>query len=598
MNFKQGLPARSEVPVQETWNLADICATPEVFQAKLQSIQQQATELEKQYKGKIAALTDTSAVLELLARTEALYVLLSEVYNYTSLGVSTDMGNAALQKQNQSCGSVLAATQAKLSFIDSELLTLSDKRLDSLAFAQPDYRQMIADLKRRKAHSLQPETEMVLNALSQTLELPGDAYDITKLADMSFQDFEANSQTYANSFVLYENHYQSDPDTAVRRAAFTSFSQGLEKYINTVANDYNAQVQKEKTLATLRGYNSVIDYLLDSQNVTREMYDRQIDTIMRELAPHMRRYAKALGKDYGLAEVHYADLKASLDPAFAPAVSIEGSKPYIEGALSVLGPDYRDIVMRAFPERWIDFANNQGKSTGGFCASLYSGHAYILLSWNGQMSELFTLAHELGHAAHFILAAREHRYFGWEPSLYFVESPSTCNELLLGHYLRRQSDDPRFSRWVSATQIANTYYHNFVTHFMEAAFQREVYRLVDQGQQLQAEDFNRIFRQQLEQFWGDSVVLDPGAELTWMRQPHYYNGLYSYTYSAGLTISTAVAQRIDKEGQPAVTDWLNALKAGGTVNPVEFAALAGVDITTDQPLKDTIAYIGRLVDQL
>ncbi|MDD2213988.1 MAG: M3 family metallopeptidase, partial [Oscillospiraceae bacterium] len=378
MNFKQGLPARSEVPVQETWNLADICATPEVFQAKLQSIQQQATELEKQYKGKIAALTDTSAVLELLARTEALYVLLSEVYNYTSLGVSTDMGNAALQKQNQSCGSVLAATQAKLSFIDSELLTLSDKRLDSLAFAQPDYRQMIADLKRRKAHSLQPETEMVLNALSQTLELPGDAYDITKLADMSFQDFEANSQTYANSFVLYENHYQSDPDTAVRRAAFTSFSQGLEKYINTVANDYNAQVQKEKTLATLRGYNSVIDYLLDSQNVTREMYDRQIDTIMRELAPHMRRYAKALGKDYGLAEVHYADLKASLDPAFAPAVSIEGSKPYIEGALSVLGPDYRDIVMRAFPERWIDFANNQGKSTGGFCASLYSGHAYIL----------------------------------------------------------------------------------------------------------------------------------------------------------------------------------------------------------------------------
>lgn len=180
--------------------------------------------------------------------------------------------------------------------------------------------------------------------------------------------------------------------------------------------------------------------------------------------------------------------------------------------------------------------------------------------------------------------------------MYFVEAPSTCNELLLGNYLIEQNKDERFQSFVRSSLVTNTYYHNFVTHLLEAAFQREVYLLVDQGHNLQAHDFNRIFKEQLELFWGDAVVLDEGAELTWMRQPHYYMGLYSYTYSAGLTISTVAANRIVSEGQVAVDDWLNAINAGGSVDAEGFANLAGVDITTDEALKSTIAYIGELID--
>ena len=146
--------------------------------------------------------------------------------------------------------------------------------------------------------------------------------------------------------------------------------------------------------------------------------------------------------------------------------------------------------------------------------------------------------------------------------------------------------------------LQNTYYHNFVTHFLEAVYQREVYRRVDRGEPLQAADLSSIKRQVLEQFWGDAVEINEGAELTWMRQPHYYMGLYPYTYSDGLTISTAVSQRILKEGQPAVDDWRNVLSAGGTLTPVEFAKAAGVDITTDKPLRDTVSYIGSLIDEL
>lgn len=146
--------------------------------------------------------------------------------------------------------------------------------------------------------------------------------------------------------------------------------------------------------------------------------------------------------------------------------------------------------------------------------------------------------------------------------------------------------------------VGNTYYHNFVTHLLEAAYQREVYRKVQAGESVQAETLSGIMKNVLEKFWGDAVELTDGAELTWMRQPHYYMGLYSYTYSAGLTIATQVCKRIEKEGQPAVDDWKKVLAAGSTKTPVELAAMAGIDISTDEPLLDTIETIGAMIDEI
>ena len=172
------------------------------------------------------------------------------------------------------------------------------------------------------------------------------------------------------------------------------------------------------------------------------------------------------------------------------------------------------------------------------------------------------------------------------------------NEVLMAKYLLKTSEDKRFRRWVIANLIGNTYYHNFVTHFLEAAYQREVYKIIDQGGSVQADTLNGIMKSVLTKFWGDAVELTEGAELTWMRQPHYYMGLYSYTYSAGLTIATQVAERIDAEGMPAVEDWKRVLTAGATLTPVEFAKEAGVDVTTDEPLKKTIEWIGNMIDEL
>jgi oligoendopeptidase F len=214
------------------------------------------------------------------------------------------------------------------------------------------------------------------------------------------------------------------------------------------------------------------------------------------------------------------------------------------------------------------------------------------------MADVFTLAHELGHAGHFKACNSAQSVFDTDVSIYFVEAPSTMNELLMAHYLLKTSDDRRFRRWVLSCMIGNTYYHNFVTHLLEAAYQREVYRIVDEGGSVNAQTLNRIMKETLQKFWGDAVEIDDDAALTWMRQPHYYMGLYSYTYSAGLTVATQVCRRIETEGQCAVEDWKKVLSAGSTKDPAQLAALAGIDITTEKPLLDTIEYIGELISEI
>ena len=214
------------------------------------------------------------------------------------------------------------------------------------------------------------------------------------------------------------------------------------------------------------------------------------------------------------------------------------------------------------------------------------------------MREVFVLAHELGHAGHFYLAQENQNIFDSRPSTYFVEAPSTMNEMLMANHLMKNSDEPRMKRWVLSSMISRTYYHNFVTHLLEAAYQREVYKIIDNGGSVQAPTLNKLKRDVLEEFWGDSVKINEGAELTWMRQPHYYMGLYPYTYSAGLTVATEVSKRVLTEGQPALDDWKEVLKAGGTKTPVELAKMAGVDITTDEPLLNTIAHIGKIIDEI
>ena len=589
------LCARKDVPMEQTWDLSLIYAEEKQMWEALEETKAAVKGLCERYSGR---LNTAENIVKCLDEMEPILVSISRIWSYTGLALEVDYTDNELRERHEKASDEITHMQSDLAFVDSEILLAPEDELKKAVEAAEGCQVYLQDLIIKKPHMLSPETEKVLAALGRTMDVPYTVYNTMKLADISFDPFTVDGKEYPLGYSLFEDCYELEPNTEVRRAAFRSFYGTLEKYKNTTAAAYNACVTQEKTIADLRGYDNVFDSLLIPQKVTREMYDRQIDVITERLAPHMRRYACLLGKVHNLDKVTFADLKVAVDPEYDPKVTIEESHQYVREGLSILGEDYVDMVDRAFRERWVDFARNIGKSTGGFCSGLYRQNSFILLNWNDRMADVFTLAHELGHAGQSMYSDMSQSFYDTEPSMYLVEAPSTMNELLLGHYLLHTREDKRFRRWVYSSLVSNTYYHNFVTHLREAWYQREVYRIIEAGGSVNADVLSDLFRRNLELFWGDAVEIPEGAELTWMRQPHYYMGLYPYTYSAGLTVATQAMLRIEKEGREAVNDWKAFLSTGGREDPVGLARIAGFDITTDGPLNATIDYIGHLIDEI
>lgn len=592
--MSEGLPLREEVPVKETWDLKDLFTSDQAFYQTLEQVVQMSLDFNHTYYQK---LNNIETIEKALDEYERILIEIDRLYNYPELRLSVDTSNEEAQKVNAKLNTTSGKLAGLLSFVDSEILELPDEIISELR-SQTKYPHFIKQLQDRKPYQLSADVEKVLATLTPTLRSPFELYGTTKSLDINFESFDYEGVTYPLDYATFENEYEDHPSPEFRRKSFRAFSDALRQYQHTTAATYNMQVQQEKIEADLRGYDSVIDYLLQDQEVTKDMFDRQIDVIMSDLAPVMQKYAKIIQRVHNLDKMRFEDLKISIDPNFEPEISIEESKKYIYGALKVLGDDYVKMLESAYDYRWIDFAQNKGKDTGAYCASPYITHSYVFISWTGKMAETFVLAHELGHAGHFTLAQNHQNLLESEASMYFVEAPSTMNEMLMAHYLFNSSNNPRFKRWVIGSILSRTYYHNMVTHLLEAAYQREVYSRVDNGESLTAPLLNEIMLNTYKAFFGDTVEMTDGVELTWMRQPHYYMGLYSYTYSAGLTIGTVVSQCIKKEGQPAVDRWLKTLQAGGSQSPIELAQIAGVDITTDAPLKETINYISNLVDEL
>jgi len=599
MSKTRTLPRRSEIDPALCWNLTHLFEDEAAARQELASLGESVDEYIAKYPSDAIPSASKEELLRQTRERIDLMGRVGDLSTYASLWYNEDLSLASSRTLFMDVQSFTSKVQAQFSDYESRLAELPEEMLATLIEDAGDFAQIFVRILRNKPHRLSTETERVLAAFGRTFSLPYSAYQTAKAADLKFDPLELEDRQEPLSYVLYENDYSVTPETELRRKSFDQFSSTIGQQRNTIATLYNAQIQREKVEATLRGFDSVIDYLLHRQEVSRDLYDRQIDGITKNFAPTMRRYAEILRKELGLERMTYADLKSPLDPELDPEVSIDEATEDIRQAFAIMGEDFQTRVMRFREEGWVDFAQNIGKSTGGFCASPVKAHPYILLSWTGKMSEAFTLAHELGHAAQTLYGREENLWIQSSPSMYLVEAPSTMMELLLArHLLEKHEDDERLTRWVLDSMISKTYYHNFVTHLLEADYQREVYRLVDQGYNLGADDFDRLTRESLERFWGEGVEITEGAERTWMRQPHYYMGLYPYTYSAGLTLATGFYQRLTSGDEKAVEDWIKFLQAGGSKTPLELAKIVGFDLSTSDLFDETLAWLDGIVSRI
>lgn len=588
------LPTRQAVDPATTWDLTAIYKTPAAFVTDQKRLSELTRDFVRLYQGR---LTQVPVVVDALADYQNLLTIMDHLSHYAFLPVAADTTDAKLLAQADHIDQLLAQVDGQLSFLPSELMTQSNDLLNQVAEAVPDAAPFIRHLKAQKAHALDPAAEKLLAELAPALSTPDAVRSRGIMTDLDYGHFTVDGKDYPLTFVSYEETYQKHPDTAIRRAAYAQFTKTLRTAQNTMATAYLAQVQKEKALATARGFDSVVDYLLADQEVTRAAFNRQIDVIMTELAPVMRRYVTHIKQLWGLDKITYTDLQIDLDPTYHPSVALADAEAMVQAATAPLGQAYQARMKRAFAERWVDFPSNLGKESGAFATMPYGQHPFVLMSWADNLPSMYTLIHELGHTGQMSLSDEAHGILAHEMSLYLVESPSTFNELLLTHSLLTQAEDDRMKRFALSRLLSDTYFHNCVTHLLEAAFQRQVYQWVDAGESFDAARLNALKHQVLSDFWGDAVDLT-GAELTWMRQAHYYMGLYSYTYSNGLTVATAAYQQLKADPETTAPKWLAFLASGDAKPPVAAAAELGIDLSTDQPLRAMIAFLDQTEQEI
>ena len=590
--------ARADVPPESTWNLDDLFVDEATWDAEYRALDE-ARQTLLPYVGRLA--DSAATLLACLTQQESLQARFVRVSTFAHLRNAQDGSHPPYQAAAARVAALYARMAASESFVDSEILAFPEQLLQQFMATEPglaDFKVPMDELLAQRPHRLGAEAEQVLASLSEVLNAPYMTYNRSKSGDMHFASFSDDAgKVYANSVNGFESNFETHSDTSVRRGAWASFSAGLKAYNQTYSATIATEINKNVVMAKLRQHRSTEDYLLHGHQIPRTVYRNILDIIQAELAPHMRRYARLRRRVLGLDKLLYCDIKAPLDPAYNPRVTYQEGCQLILDSLAVMGPEYCNFARRAMDERWVDRADNIGKSSGAFCASPHGVHPYILITWSDTMRNVFTLAHELGHGGHFGLAMQHQRLVNTRPAMPFIEAPSTMNEMLLAQHVLGQSQDQRLRRSV-IMQVLGTYHHNFVTHLLEAELQRQVYALAEGGQSITAALLNERKGQILSTFWGDTVEIDDGARMTWMRQPHYYLGLYPYTYSVGLVASTAMSLLVQQEGQPAVQRWLQALKAGGTAKPMELMQMAGIDMQSPQPIHDAVAYVGRLIDEL
>jgi len=585
---------RAEIPAEQTWRIEDIFSKLADWEKSLAALPEFISEVTK-FKGRLNA--GPREMLACLEAVEKLQVHAAKVLSYASLNQSADGTDPEFSANASRAASMSARIQAETSFVQSEALALPDGTLLSYLAretALAPYRVTIEKWIASKPHVLSQESEKVLAALGEVLDAPANIYERSRTADMAFGPVtDSKGSSYPMSFARYDG----DADITLGRNAYAEFTRALRGYHQGYGAAFSAEIKKNVTIARLRRYGSAIEMLLDRQEVTEDIYHRIHDVILTELAPHMRKLARLRKKILGLDQMLYCDLEVPLDPEFNPPITFAEAKEMLLKALEVLGPEYSAIMHDGLNNRWVDRADNAGKRTGAFCNSVYGVHPYISMTWTNRMRNALTLAHELGHAGQGVLAQRYQRLANTRPTMFFIEAPSTINELLVADHMLRQSGDVRLRRWV-ILQMLMTYHHNFVRHLIEGELQRRTYRLAEVGQPITAELLDQVQGEILSEFWGDDVVIDEGARRVWMRQIHYYRGLYPYTYAAGLTIGTAVAKSIRERGSQPAEAWINVLKAGGTKKPLELAKMAGVDMSIELPLREAVAYVGSLVDEV
>ena len=590
------IPERSQLAPETTWQITDLYPTDEAWQAARKDF----LALLERMAGYAGHLGDSAAsLLGFLQLQDQSMVDGDRLISYAYRRTDEDTRNPVYQQMSAQADNCIVAWSQAQAFQTPEILAIPAEKLDSFYKEEPAleaYRLLLDRILHKKEHTLSAEGEALLAAAGSMGQAPGNTFALLNNADLTFADAvdekgEAHALSHGSYIALMESS-----DRTLRASAFHNLYAGFDKVKNTCASLLGAQMKQLQFFADARHYPSALHAALDDTEVPVEIYHNLIQTVHKHL-PTMHRYVALRKKLMGLDELHYYDLYTPMVADADQQVTFEQAKELARQALAPLGKEYLSILEEGFTHRWIDVYENQGKRSGAYSAGVYAVHPFVLLNYTDTLGDAFTLVHEMGHALHSYLSNREQSPSYADYKIFVAEVASTCNEALLIRYLLGKTTEPR-QRAYLINHFLEQFRATLYRQTMFAEFELWCSEQTRQGQALTAEALCAKYAELNRSYYGDEIVADPDIALEWARIPHFYYNFYVYQYATGFACAVALSQRILREGEPAVQDYLHFLSGGCSTDPVSLLQGAGVDLSTPAPIDAALDYFGQLLDEM
>ncbi len=587
------LMKRAEVPEELTWRLEDVFSTAEEWEEAGKKVLREADAFREEYEGKLG--DSAAALLSGFQKYEHCLMMLSRVSAFALMRNDQDTGNGIFQEMHRKAQAMGVRTAEQLSFLEPEVLSIPEDTLGRFAAEEPGlsaYAAQIKEIVRRRAHCLPAEMEKLLASAGEMAQAPYNAFGVLSGADLRFpavKTGDGEELAVSNSRFV---PLQMSQDRELRKRVFETFYGKYREFANTWAALYDGQVKQQMFYARARKYPSAFTAAVDENNVDPSVCENLIACVRKNL-DKMHRYVRLRRKLLGVSELHMYDVYTPMVKDYEKKISFEEAKETVLQALRPLGEEYIRVLRKMFEERWIDAAENEGKRSGAYSCDVYGVHPYILLNFTGTLDDMFTLAHEAGHSMHSWFSSRANGYLDSQYRIFAAEVASTTNEVLLLEYLLSKP-----CSYTEREYLVNHYLESFkgtlYRQTMFEEFEKKTNAMAEEGIPLTADTLSEVYYELNREYFGEDMVSDDLIRYEWCRIPHFYYNFYVYQYATSFSAAVAIARRILEERNfaedtPAVRRYLDFLSRGCTLPPVELLKIAGVDLSTEQPVEEALA---------
>ena len=593
---RKKLVQREEVRKEDCWAIEDLYENDELWSKDAEQIRRQIEEIGK-FKGTLTH--DPEILLDFLDTYSSLLRRYEKVHVYANQKLHENTKNSLYQKLSGEAKVLQNQINSATAFAEPEILELEEKTLkqwmkenEKLLF----YERFLEKILKKKPHTLAAEQEEILARAGEMGQAPYQIYAMFQNADLTFgivkdEKGDEVALSIGRFLVLEESR-----DRNVRKEAFEVFYRSYQNFKNTLAAVFDANVRQAVFFAKEHHYDSSRAYYLDDSAIPISVYDQLIDTVHRKMSL-MHRYVSLRKKILELPEMHMYDVYVPLTKEVKKEYTFEEAKQTVLEGLKVLGEEYSTILKKGMESRWIDIYENEGKRTGAYSWGAYGTHPYVLLNFNGNLADVFTLAHEMGHALHsyFSDKAQPYLYAGYK--IFVAEVASTCNEALLIHYLLEHSKD-KAEKMYLINDFLDKFKGTVFRQTMFAEFEKITHAAVEAGEVMTAERLCEIYYELNQTYFGENMVSDPEIAMEWARIPHFYTPFYVYQYATGFSAAIAISQKILNKEPQAVENYLKFLSSGDSMDPIELLKICGVDMTTPKPIEDALKVFESYLDEL